>query len=201
MKEVLPGFTRLRTLDLTMSQLGAAGASAIASVLKTMQISSLECVAQPRTLPQWLLVEVRRHTPECSLSCQRPLTRLLSHHSRSAPRSQSLLQQHRARGRLRARCRAQGDADRRTQVCRRPEYPFCVSAPWHACSSPLTWQSLRQRRRREGCHCDCCRPQRDKDHQTQVCRRPIRSLSCQRPLTLLTHTHTATLPCLQPARQ
>ena len=67
---------------------------------------------------------------------------------------------------------------------------FCVIAPWDACSSPLTWQSLRQRRRREGCHCDCCRPQRDKDHQTQVCRRPIRSLSCQCPLTLLTHIHT-----------
>ena len=45
--EVLPGFTRLKTLDLSHNQLGAADASAIASVLKTMQISSLECVAQP----------------------------------------------------------------------------------------------------------------------------------------------------------
>ena len=50
--EVLPGFTRLKTLDLSHNQLGAADASAIASVLKTMQISSLKCVAQPRTLPQ-----------------------------------------------------------------------------------------------------------------------------------------------------
>ena len=77
LKEVLPRFTRLKALDLSRNALGAAGASAIASLLKTMQISSLECVAQPRTLPQWLLVEVRRHTPECSLSCQRPLTLLL----------------------------------------------------------------------------------------------------------------------------
>ena len=60
LKEVLPRFTRLKTLDLTDNKLGAAGASAIASLLKTtqlgVQISSLKCAAQPRTLPQWLPV-------------------------------------------------------------------------------------------------------------------------------------------------
>ena len=94
--EVLSGFTRLKTLDLgieqpvSSNQLGAAGASAIASVLKTMQISILECVAQPRTLPQWLLVEVRRHIPECSLSCQRPLTHGCSHTILAPPLTRSL---------------------------------------------------------------------------------------------------------------
>ena len=53
MKEVLPRFTRLKALDLSRNKLGATGASAIASLLKTMQISSLKRAAQPRTLPQW----------------------------------------------------------------------------------------------------------------------------------------------------
>ena len=56
LKEVLPHFTRLKALDLSENKLGAAGASAIASLLKTIQISSLKCAAQPRTLPQWLPV-------------------------------------------------------------------------------------------------------------------------------------------------
>ena len=56
LKEVLPRFTRLKALDLSNNKLGAAGASAIASLLKTIQISSLKCAAQPRTLPQWLPV-------------------------------------------------------------------------------------------------------------------------------------------------
>ena len=56
LKEVLPRFTRLKALDLSRNKLGAAGASAIASLLKTMQISSLKRAAQPRTLPQWLRV-------------------------------------------------------------------------------------------------------------------------------------------------
>merc|ERR1711939_617580 len=38
---VLPHFTQLKTLDLSSNKLGAAGASAIASLLKTTQISSL----------------------------------------------------------------------------------------------------------------------------------------------------------------
>ena len=56
LKEVLPRFTRLKALDLSRNALGAAAASAIASLLKTTQISSLKCAAQPRTLPQWLPV-------------------------------------------------------------------------------------------------------------------------------------------------
>ena len=56
LKEVLPRFTRLKALDLSRNKLGATGASAIASLLKTMQISSLKRAAQPRTLPQWLRV-------------------------------------------------------------------------------------------------------------------------------------------------
>ena len=60
LKEVLPRFTRLKALDLTDNKLGAAGASAIASLLKMtqlgVQISSLKCATQPRTLPQWLPV-------------------------------------------------------------------------------------------------------------------------------------------------
>ena len=39
-------------------------------------------------------------TPECLLSCQRPLTLMLSHHPRSTPPLQSRLQQHRSQGRL-----------------------------------------------------------------------------------------------------
>ena len=56
LKEVLPRFTQLKALDLSDNKLGATGASAIASLLKTMQISSLKRAAQPRTLPQWLRV-------------------------------------------------------------------------------------------------------------------------------------------------
>ena len=53
LKEVLPRFTRLKALDLSDNELGATGASDIASLLKTMQISNLKRAAQPRTLPQW----------------------------------------------------------------------------------------------------------------------------------------------------
>jgi len=42
---VLPHFTQLKTLDLSTNELGAAGASAIASLLKTTQISSLKCAS------------------------------------------------------------------------------------------------------------------------------------------------------------
>ena len=56
LQEVLPRFTRFKALDLSRNKLGAAGASAIASLLKTMQISSLKRAAQPRTLPQSLRV-------------------------------------------------------------------------------------------------------------------------------------------------
>ena len=42
---VLPHFTQLKTLNLSSNKLGAAGASAIASLLKTTQISSLKCAS------------------------------------------------------------------------------------------------------------------------------------------------------------
>ena len=75
LKEVLPRFTRLKALDLTDNKLGAAGASAIASLLKMtqlgVQISSLKCATQPRTLPQWLPVlsapiDTPHHQPHSS---------------------------------------------------------------------------------------------------------------------------------------
>ena len=71
---------------------------------------------------------VRRRPTECSLFCQRPLTRLLSHHSRPAPRLQARLQQDRIQGRLRARRHPQGDADHQPEVRRRPSVRFCVNA-------------------------------------------------------------------------
>jgi len=67
--------------------------------------------------------------PECSLSCQRPLTcLLLSHHPHPTPRSQSPKQRHRRQGRLRARRHPQGDADHQPGVRRRPSVCFCVNA-------------------------------------------------------------------------
>ena len=54
--------------------------------------------------------------PKRSLFCQRPLTRLLLHHPQPTHRSQSRGQLHRSRGRLRARCRPQGDADHQPRV-------------------------------------------------------------------------------------
>ena len=62
--------------------------------------------------------------PECSLPCQRPLTRLLSHRSRSAPRLQSRLERDQSRGRLRARRHPQGDSDHQPEV-RRPTCAEC----------------------------------------------------------------------------
>ena len=48
---VLPHFTQLKTLDLSRNKLGAAGASAIASLLKTTQISSLKCASTSNRPP------------------------------------------------------------------------------------------------------------------------------------------------------
>ena len=55
-------------------------------------------------------------------------THLLSHCPRPTP-WQYLLERHRARGRLRARCCSQGDADHQSQVRRRPLVFAFVSAP------------------------------------------------------------------------
>ena len=48
---VLPHFTQLKMLDLSRNKLGAAGASAIASLLKTTQISSLKCASTSNRPP------------------------------------------------------------------------------------------------------------------------------------------------------
>ena len=48
---VLPHFTQLKTLNLSSNKLGAAGASAIASLLKTTQISSLKCASTSNRPP------------------------------------------------------------------------------------------------------------------------------------------------------
>ena len=52
--------------------MGAEGASAIAAILKETQITNLRCAA----------------ARECSLLCQRPLTRLTTPHPRSLERNQ-----------------------------------------------------------------------------------------------------------------
>ena len=56
------------------NSIGDEGASALAAVLKETQITHLKCAA----------------APECSLSCQRPLTRLLSHRVPPPPLAHSL---------------------------------------------------------------------------------------------------------------
>ena len=97
-----------------------------------------------------------RCRPECLRLCQRPLTRLLSHHPHPTPRSQSRRQRHRNRGRLRARCRPQGDEDHQPRVRRRtPSIRFRVSAI--DTPSFSTWQlgknpALRPGRGRLGQH-------------------------------------------------
>jgi hypothetical protein len=64
------------------------GITKLCEALKGSAVTSLECAA----------------APECSLSCQRPLTRLYSLTvSHPAPRSQARRQQHRSRGRHCAR--------------------------------------------------------------------------------------------------
>ena len=100
LKEVLPRFTRLKALDLSDNALGAAGTSAIVSLLKTMQISSLKCAAQPRTLPQWL--------PVLSAPIDTPIP---SHRSNLTHALQYRVQQHRRHGRLRACSHPEGDND------------------------------------------------------------------------------------------
>jgi hypothetical protein len=62
-----PTLSPFPTLPLARSlgdnEIGAEGVTALAAVLKETQITNLECAA----------------APECSLSCQRPLTLLLCH--------------------------------------------------------------------------------------------------------------------------
>jgi hypothetical protein len=76
-------------------------------------------ISEPRAPPRSLPSSRRRLSPassapppaKCLLSCQRPLTRLLSHHPHPTPRSQSHRQQHRRRRWQGSCCRAQGHAD------------------------------------------------------------------------------------------
>jgi hypothetical protein len=76
------------------------GIIALCEGLKGSAVTSLECAAAPKCLP----------------FCQRPLTRLLSHYPHPTPRSQSPRQHNRRPGRLRARCRPQGDEDHPSRV-------------------------------------------------------------------------------------
>ena len=87
--------------DIKMMDL--SGVMALAASLPECGLTSLECAAAPK----------------CSPFCQRPLTRTcsLTHCPRPTP-GQSLLEQNRAQGRLRARCCSQGDADHQSQVRR-----------------------------------------------------------------------------------
>ena len=55
--------------SLEYNEIGAKGAAALAAILNKTQITDLKCAA----------------APQCSFSCQRPLTRLLSHCFQSYP--------------------------------------------------------------------------------------------------------------------
>ena len=93
------------------NRIGDEGASALAAILKETQITNLKCAA----------------TRQCSLSCQGPLTHVLSHRSHPVPRLQYWRQRHRRRGRLRSRCRPQGDADHHPGVSHYNRSLACVS--------------------------------------------------------------------------
>ena len=90
-----------------------SGLLKLVEILPLTKIESLGCAAASK----------------CSLLCQRPLTRLLSHHSRSAPCLQSPLERDRRRERLRARCCPKGDANHRPAVRRHPIVFAFMSAP------------------------------------------------------------------------
>ena len=95
----------------------AEGITKLCEGLKESAVTSLKCAA----------------APECSLWCQRPLTRLLSNRFHRAPRSQSRTQLTRSRGRHCAGCRPQRDEDHQPQVrCRPRSVGFRVTARLHA---------------------------------------------------------------------
>ena len=73
------------------------GITALCTGLKGSAVTLLECAAALKAF--------------ASLSCQRPLTRLISHRPRSTFRSQARSQPHRRRGRLGARRGPQGQLD------------------------------------------------------------------------------------------
>ena len=83
--------------DRNMRMVDLSGVMALAACLpECRSLTSLKCAAA---------------TPKCLLSCQRPLTRLLSHCSHPTPRSQSRRQPARSRRRSRSRRGHQGQFD------------------------------------------------------------------------------------------
>ena len=94
------------------NDIGPEGASVLAAILNKTKISNLKYAANP----------------EARAFCQHPMTRACSLTARTHP-LQSHAQWHRARGRLRARCRPQGDDDHQPQVRRWPRVFTFVSAP------------------------------------------------------------------------
>ena len=108
----LKGTKPTEKIDLSSKGLGVASAFIIASCIKENRV----------------LKELRCAAARVFAFVSAPLTRLLSHLSRSAPGSQSRLEQDRRRGRLRARSHPQGDAGHQPGVRRRPSVRFYVRA-------------------------------------------------------------------------
>ena len=100
--------------DGVIKMVDLSGFMALAACLpECRSLTSLKCAAA---------------TPKCLLTCQRPLTCLLSHCSHPTPRSQSRRQQNRSRRNHCAGCRRQGDEDHHPQVrCRPRSVCFRVS--------------------------------------------------------------------------
>ena len=94
--------SRAPNSDGAIKMIDLSGVLALAASLPECGLTSLECAAAPK----------------CLLSCQRPLTHLLSRYRPHTHPLQSLGQPNRRQGRLRARCRPQGDADHHPGVCR-----------------------------------------------------------------------------------
>ena len=108
----LKGTKPTERIDLSYKGLGVASAIIIASCIKENGVlKELKCAP----------------APECSLSRQRPLTCLLTLPPPIPLQSRG--KQHRAQGRLRARCYPQGDTDHQPRVRRRPRVFAFVSAP------------------------------------------------------------------------
>jgi hypothetical protein len=138
--------------------------------------------------------QVRRH-PRVFAFVSAPHDKAASsHHPRSAPHPQSRCQRHRRRGRLRARCHPQGDADHKSQVRRRPIAFAFLSAPvdtptlspFPSCSSVTALRGTTSEPRA---------PPRSLPSSMRhgspslSARHPECSLPCQRPLTRLTTHH------------
>ena len=133
-----------------------SGLLKLVEILPSTKIKSLGCAAASK----------------CLLLCQHPLTRLVSHCPDLSHALQSLAQRHRRQGRLRARCRPQGDADHHLPVRRRPRVFAFVSAPIDThllshCPHPTPGQSLPEQHRARGWLRARCCSQGDADHQLE----------------------------------